>query len=270
MDDQSLVCCYSTVFHRRYRPVDYAFSHDVFWLWLDIREVDALCLSEQKSKSVLARVLKKTSLVSWSLSDYGFDRSRHLLAGAYIDELRSRFDVPEPAHVFLLTQPKVWWRGFNPVSFWCLLDQDEHLFAVFAEVNNTFGERHVYLVAHDDWRCIKPEDQFYTQKRFHVSPFFEVKGRYRFRFDLSKAGLRIHIDYEDILKDDFDPILTTSVVGRFLHVGSLALWYMALLKPLAGLKVMVLIHWHAFKLWCLKVRFFKKPVRSSSDIDITK
>jgi DUF1365 family protein len=273
MDDQSLLCCHSTVFHRRYRPVDYAFSHAVFWLWLNIRQVDALRTagqSNQPSKSVLARLLKKTSLISWSLNDYGFDRSPHLLAGAYIDDLRRRFDVPEPAHVFLLTQPKVWWRGFNPVSFWCLLDQDENLFAVFAEVNNTFGERHVYLVAHNDWRCIKSEDQFYTEKRFHVSPFFEVKGRYRFRFDISKAGLRIHIDYSDTLKDDFDPILTTSVAGQFLPVGSLALWRMALLKPLAGLKVMTLIHWHAFKLWCLRVRFFKKPVRSGTDIDITK
>jgi DUF1365 family protein len=248
-------------------------------LWLNIRQVDTLRINKQQKskqpeskqpKSVLARLLKKTSLVSWSLSDYGFEVSSDRLAGTYVDELRSRFNVPEPAHIFLLTQPKVWWRGFNPVSFWCLFDQDEGLFAVFAEVNNTFGERHVYLVAHDDWRCIKSDNVFYTDKHFHVSPFFEVKGRYRFRFDLSKTKVVIQIDYSDAIEDDFDPILTTSVVGHFLSVTTLSLWRMALLKPWTGLKVMTLIHWHALRLWFLRVRFFKKPVRSSTDIDITK
>ena len=66
---------------------------------------------------------------------------------------------------------------FNPVSFWlCRRDGDDTLIAVIAEVSNTFGDRHSYLVHHPDLRTIEASDRLTAQKIFHVSPFQPVEG----------------------------------------------------------------------------------------------
>jgi hypothetical protein len=77
---------------------------------------------------------------------------------------------------------------FNPVSFWFCHDRDGALRAVLAEVRNTFGDHHNYLVAHADQRPITAADTLTARKIFHVSPFFPVAGEYRFRFDLGAGA----------------------------------------------------------------------------------
>ena len=49
--------------------------------------------------------------------------------------------------VWLQTYPRVLGFTFKPVSFWYATALDGTLRAVVAEVNNTFGERHCYLLA---------------------------------------------------------------------------------------------------------------------------
>ncbi len=85
--------------------------------------------------------------------------------------------------VLLVAQPRVLGFLFNPVSFWLIVDQTDDLRAVIAEVNNTYGQRHSYLCAHDDLRPIRFSDTLTTKKVFYVSPFQDVSGRYDFRFD---------------------------------------------------------------------------------------
>jgi uncharacterized protein len=79
--------------------------------------------------------------------------------------------------VWLQAFPRVLGHAFKPVSFWYAHRADGSLAAIVAEVNNTFGERHCYLL---------PEPQYgqtmLAHKVFHVSPFCDVQGEYRFRF----------------------------------------------------------------------------------------
>jgi hypothetical protein len=81
--------------------------------------------------------------------------------------------------------------------------------AVLAEVRNTFGDHHNYLVAHADQRPITAADTLTARKIFHVSPFFPVAGEYRFRFDLSAARRRVVLDYWL----DGERVLATSLQG---------------------------------------------------------
>ena len=69
--------------------------------------------------------------------------------------------------------------------------------AVLAEVNNTFGERHNYLVAHADGRPIRSGETLRARKVFHVSPFCEVRGHYAFRFHCEGDRWLARIDYFD-------------------------------------------------------------------------
>ncbi|MBL8478439.1 MAG: DUF1365 domain-containing protein, partial [Sterolibacteriaceae bacterium] len=97
--------------------------------------------------------------------------------------------------VVLQTFPRIFGFVFNPVSFWFCHDRSGALRAVLAEVRNTFGDHHNYLVAHADQRPITSADTLTARKIFHVSPFFPVAGEYRFRFDLSAERRLVVLDY---------------------------------------------------------------------------
>ena len=86
--------------------------------------------------------------------------------------------------------PRVLGLAFNPISLWYCERRDGALQAVIAEVNNTFGEKHSYLLASKPGSA--PYEQAYeTEKCFHVSPFFDLSGRYR--FELGEPGERLRV-----------------------------------------------------------------------------
>ena len=76
----------------------------------------------------------------------------------------------------LLTNARVLGHVFNPLSvFWCHGPAGE-LRAVIAEVHNTYGERHCYLLRPD------ADGRAGADKAFYVSPFFAVDGHYEMTF----------------------------------------------------------------------------------------
>jgi DUF1365 family protein len=148
------------------------------------------------------------------------------------------------------------------VSFWFCHRADGSLRAVVCEVNNTFGERHCYLL--DSGGTMAWGQVLDARKVFHVSPFCAVEGSYRFRFmratqtlgDTSIERIVARIDYHD----DHGPLLLTSVSG-VLHPLSDATAARALLRhPVMTLGVIARIHWQALKLFVKRVPFFSKPV----------
>ena len=145
---------------------------------------------------------------------------------------------------------------FKPVSSWYVHGRDGRLRAVVAEVNNTFGERHCYLLDHPQEGCAMT-----ARKVFHVSPFCEVSGSYQFRFlrtwhsPAQPDRTVVRID----LHDEQGPLIQTSISGRLQAVTTSNLRRIIWRHPLLTLGVMVRIHWHALQLWRKRVRFFHKP-----------
>ena len=110
----------------------------------------------------------------------------------------------DPARIVLLTALRQFHYVFNPASFFYCLDASDRLFCVLVQVNNTFGETHLYVLTPD-----AETGRFGTDKAFHVSPFFPRKGRYEFEFSALGDEMRVAITY--IL--DGGPALTASFVG---------------------------------------------------------
>ena len=134
-------------------------------------------------------------------------------------------------------------------------DTDDRLRVVLAEVSNTFGERHTYLVAHEDGRPIGADDTLTAKKVFHVSPFFPVSGEYRFRFNT-------HLDVRHVSIGYFEGearVLATSIAGRAQPLTGRTLARAVLRFPLLTLGVIARIHWQALRLWRLRVPFYRKP-----------
>lgn len=169
---------------------------------------------------------------------------------AWVRDVLQNHDLPTPARIELIAQPRVAGHVFNPVSFWLTYDCDNQLRVVIAEVTNTYGDRHSYLAYRDDHGPITREDTLSAQKIFYVSPFQPIEGGYQFRFDIRPDRIGIWIDYTSEKGG-----LYTNLIGRRLPLTNGAILRACLKRPLGSRRVLALIHWQALRLWWKGVRF---------------
>ncbi len=243
--------------HTRLRPTRHAFAYRSFFLRLPLRTL----ATQRWPFRRLPR--NRFGWLSFHDADHGDGRDPVV----WIDALLKREGISDAAgEVWLHTLPRVFGYVFNPVSFWFCHRADGALRAVLCEVKNTFGERHCYLLAHDDGRPLAWGEELTARKVFHVSPFCRVEGRYRFRFMLARRpeGDRFIgcIDY-----DGADgPLLQTSIEGRLAQLDDAELLRTRLAYPAFTLGVIFRIHWQALKLWRKRVPFFSKPEPPALDV----
>lgn len=241
------------VVHARSRPRRNHFRYRVYYLCVRLCDWDALAQTRFLS-------LGRFNLFSLHAADYQGDAES---PERWIRAVLARFGVTEAdGEVVLMTMPRVLGYVFNPVSFWFCLDRSGALRAVLADVSNTFGERHAYLLHHEDQRPMREDDWFESDKVFHVSPFLEVKGRYRFRMAYGEQHLGVWIDYDD----GDGVVLTTSVIGRRRALTGTALLGNFFRYPLVTAKVITLIHYQALRLFLKGVRYHRKPVPPVTEI----
>lgn len=162
--------------------------------------------------------------------------------------------------LLLLTQPRVLGHAFNPVSFW-LLHRDGALVAAIAEVNNTFGDRHSYVCAKPDFAPIRPDDRIEAAKVFHVSPFQNIAGSYRFGFVLTDDRIGISIDFRD-----GDEGLYATLAGPRRPLTSQGILGVLLRRPFGAMRTLALIHWQALRLTAKRAPFRPRPLPPAEDI----
>jgi len=241
------------VMHYRTRPTRHRFSYPVFFLRFSLDRMEDLA-------GPLFSV-NRPNLFSLHVADYG-PRDGSALA-PWIRALLTREGLPyADGEIWLQTFPRVLGYVFNPVNFWLCHDREGALRAVLAEVNNTFGEHHSYLLSHPDGRPIVDDDELSARKVLHVSPFFEVKGSYRFRFRLDPDDSLFRIDYEDAT----GTLLYTTISGRAEPLSGRVLARAFLRHPLMTVGVIARIHYQALRLWLKGVEFFRKPVPPTRDL----
>jgi uncharacterized protein len=222
------------VMHRRLRPVQNHFSYRVFFVRLPLTRLESAGIA-----------INRPALCSFHYRDHGARDGSHPLA--WIRALLARERIEADGEVWLQCFPRVLGYVFNPVSFWFCEDHTGRLQAVLAEVSNTFGERHAYLLRAD--RALE------ARKVFHVSPFFPVAGRYRFGFG-ERAGRRLaRIDYFD----EAGPLLYTSISGQPQPLTRARLALACFTHPFMTVVIMARIHWQALRLWVKRAPFFAKP-----------
>jgi len=229
------------VMHRRLRPVVNAFTYPVFFIQLPVADLAA---GNGPFFSV-----DRSNLLSFHQKDHGPRDGSPLLP--WIQALLRRHGLPDDGEIVLQCFPRVFGFVFNPVSFWFCRNRDGHLIAVLAEVSNTFGGRHSYLLHNPDGASLGAGQVLQASKAFHVSPFCEVEGGYRFRFFLERKCPVVRIDYDDAEGE----LLLTSIAGRSTAWSSRALLGALLRMPFLTAGVMVRIHWQALKLWLKGVPF---------------
>ena len=180
---------------------------------------------------------------------------------AWVREVLAAHDLPFPAKIELLAQPRILGHVFNPVSFWICRDSAGDVPVVISEVTNTYGDRHSYLCHRDDLAPITASDRLRATKVFHVSPFQRIEGQYEFRFDLRPDRIGIWIDFTG-----GNGGMIATLVGPRKPLTSWRLVKACLRRPFGSRRVLALIHWQALKLWWKGATFRTRPTPPAKDI----
>ncbi|MBU3625546.1 DUF1365 domain-containing protein [Polynucleobacter sp. JS-Safj-400b-B2] len=245
---------FGVVKHQRLRPAKNAFGYGVFTVSIPMRTRNA----NPNLLSHLGLSDNRWGLCAFFDKDHGLGESNSL---AWIEKILAENHVQHiDGEIWLQTFPRVLGYVFNPVSFWLCTRANGKVQAVLAEVNNTFGERHCYLLYKDSGEALRSGETLTSKKVFHVSPFCDVSGDYHFRFLFpqdSTSGNNSVCRIE--LHEDGLPLINTSISGTSRPLSQANVMLALIRYPLMSLGVIFRIHWQALKLWVKGVPFHSKP-----------
>jgi DUF1365 family protein len=233
------------VIHRRYRPRVHKLDYRVFWLHLDLDELDTL----GRRLKTFAR--NRFNLFSFHDRDYG-DRSGRPIK-PQIEAYLAGAGIAAGGRITVLTMPRILGYVFNPLSVFFCHRPDGALAAIFYEVTNTFGERHSYLIPVTD-PIAHPIRQS-VEKCFFVSPFLNMDLAYDFRVEPPGGNVVVGI----AVRDPDGPMLNAVLRGDRADLSDRSLLSAFVRVPLLTLKVVAGIHWEAIFLVLKRVGLRKKP-----------
>jgi len=245
---------FGLVKHQRLRPAKNAFGYGVFTISIPMRarRRNPQLLSQHGLKD------NRLGLFSFFDKDHGLGLEDSL---KWIENILQENAIPNiDGEIWLQTFPRVMGYVFNPVSFWMCTRANGQVQAVLAEVNNTFGERHCYLLYKSSGDVLRSGETLNSKKVFYVSPFCEVRGDYHFRFLFPQdSSSGIHSVCRIELHEEGSAVINTSISGISHPLSQSKLWLAFLRFPLMSLGVIFRIHWQALKLWLKGVPFHSKP-----------
>ncbi len=236
-----------TVSHTRLKPLRHRFRYPVFFLALDIDDLPEL------DQSVTGFAHNRFAPLSIRDTDYldGKGSLREQVIRYVPDDIRER----GIGRIMLVTAARYFNYVFNPVSFWYVHDQADALVCVIAEVNNTFNERHLYVL-HEPQCLSSGELTFRTQKCFHVSPFLDREGTYRFFF--SPPGE--HITIRIMLEKEGKNVMVAVLSGKHHALTGSRILRTLLRYPFSAALTFPRITWQAARLWIQRrLPIYRKP-----------
>jgi len=235
------------VTHRRLSPTPHRLRYSMFQILFDLGETPAL-----------ARRLRffshnRFNLFSFHDRDHGDGRARGLRA--YVEETLSAGGISlGGGPIRLLCMPRLLGHVFNPLSIYYCHRADGTLAAMFYEVNNTFGERHSYLIAVPPG-AEGPIRQT-CEKAFHVSPFMDMAMTYEFKVTMPRETLTTAIRGR---APDGSPIIVAAFAGRRRELTDRVLVHALFAYPLLTVKVVAAIHFEGLKLMLKGLRLRPRP-----------
>lgn len=240
------------VTHERLHPVRHKFTYSLFQVSCDVARMSGL------TRWWFAADRRR--ILSLKSSDYGPQDGSSL--DVWMRERLAESGIPADGPIWLQTIPRIAGYAFNPVSFWYCHDRQGELRAIYADVNNTFGQHHGYLLSAPDSVVIRSDTPLICRKVFHVSPFCDVEGQYEFRVNRRGHSWSVGIDYRVN-----DKLLLRTVIGMRAEPFTGARIARAMLsQPFNAINVVLRIHWQALLLWLKRVPFYGKSPPAHSPV----
>ncbi|MFO6424424.1 DUF1365 domain-containing protein [Motilimonas sp. KMU-193] len=226
--------------HRRFAPVAHDFKYRVFFLALDLDELDAVAELGAWFKQ------DKWAPLTFRHSDYLHPEQR-VTRTAVWQQVKALGGTEYGGRVLMLGQLRCFGLYFSPVNFYYCYGQDDQLMYLLAEVSNTpWNERHYYLV---DVSANEP-----TDKVFHVSPFMDLDMKYHWRIKPPAKQLRLHMENHNSAK-----LFDASLMLQRLDLTNQNLRNQVIKLPSMTIKTLAGIYWQALKLYLKKVPYIPHP-----------
>lgn len=232
------------VMHHRLRPREHRLRYSIFYLLLDLDEID-----------VLENRLRLFSHNRFNLFSF-HDRDHGGRTQSPRDRIIRHLDqagIETGGPILLLTIPRILGYAFNPLSIYFCHRRDGTLSAIFYEVNNTFGQRHNYLipVAPGITGPVRQE----SQKSFYVSPFMTTDMVYS--FSIVPPGKDVSVSV--IGRDDDGPLIIARLTAVRQELSDASLVRAFFVYPLLTFKVIAGIYWEALLIWMKGIHLYPRP-----------
>ena len=244
-------CIYKgKLYHHRYLPRENKFTYTVFFMFLDLEELDHV-FDGRWLWSV-----GRANVANFRRADYLGPEDRPL-AKAVRDRVEKEIGELPAGPIRILTHLRYYGHCFNPVSFYYCYDAaDTRVEYIVAEITNTpWRERHSYVLNMKQIRDKGLGKHFQFAKAFHVSPFMDMDFLYDWRFEEPGESLYIHMTNFKENKKFFEAVL--SMQRR--EISSAALAWVLIRFPAMTIKVLSMIYWQAFRLWLKKTPYYDHP-----------
>ena len=213
----------------------YELEHDVFYLALDLDEIDEVADHLRLFSRDRRNVLTLRDLDHW------VPEAADLRASVHGHLQTEGFDTTGWCITFIAT-PRVLGYQFNPASFYLCRDTDGVMQVIVIEVHNTHDERRLYTLRPERRGKAWVDDM---DKDFYVSPFIDMDAHYTVRVQDDPGRLRIAMTETE----HGEPLLTATLVAERFRLTDRNLLRTLLHVPLATQKTIVAIHLHAWRMW---------------------
>ena len=237
---------FGEVRHWRAEPKEHSFCYPIFTFQLDVDQL-------REPMYVLPWLFRGNRRAIFSVRDDDYLRGPGNLRER-IERVLGEVGAPvSPHRITLITMPRYFGYVFNPVSFFACFDAQDRVVAFITQVNNTFGETHVYPLVCEPTRF---PVAWRFPKEFFVSPFFDSEGEYEVILKEEGKNLNIVVN----LEKDKRLAFSATLLGAAEPLTRQRLWQVLRRYPLTTFLTMPRIHLQAMTLYFgVRTCPFKKP-----------
>lgn len=244
-------CIYKgELYHHRYLPRENKFTYMVFFMFLDLEEL------EHVFNGRWLWSVGRANVANFKRADY-LGPADIPLNQAVRNRVEQNIGERPAGPIRMLTHLRYYGHCFNPVSFYYCYDAaDTRVEYIVAEITNTpWRERHSYVLSMKQKRDMGSGKHFQFAKAFHVSPFMDMDFLYDWRFE--EPGKSLHIHMTNFKEDNkfFEVLLTM----QRREISGAALTWVLIRFPAMTIKVLSMIYWQAFRLWLKKTPYYDHP-----------
>ena len=227
------------VVHRRFGATPHALRYRMIMALLDLDELDAL--------DATLRLFSRNRANLFSFHDRDHlpkgTTGTMTLRGMVEGHLAGAGLALDGGAIRLLALPRILGFAFNPLSVYFCYRAEGSLVAMLYAVNNTFGQRHTYVIPVEPGEGAAISQS--CEKVFHVSPFLDMDMTYDFRIVPPGKRITVAVDGSRAAAR----VIAASFAGTRRPLTDAALLRAFLGHPFLSFTVVAGIHWEALKLW---------------------
>lgn len=243
-----------SVMHLRLRPTRHRLRYSIFYLLLDLDEVDSL--------AGRLRLFSHNRFNLFSFHDRDHGEGATLSSREWVQRQLRDAGIESGGPIRLLTLPRILGYAFNPLSIYFCHRRDQSLSAILYEVNNTFGQRHSYLIPATSGAGLTIRQQ--SRKSLYVSPFMTTDMAYSFSVVPPGSDVSVSV----IGHDESGPLIIAKLAAVRQSLTDASLARAFFVYPLLTFKVIAGIHWEALLIWLKGIGLVARPAPPDQTVTI--